>query len=233
MFMDICIMHILITAATLKEVQDTSNFFEEKKNEAQNIEIQIAVTGIGLMSTTFSLTKLIHEKRPDIIIQAGIAGCFSENKNNTVVSVSKDLVGDIGVCENDLFKNIFDLKLADKDDFPFNDGWLMNPYQKLLSIADCKTVHALSVNEITTDKKRIEWYQQKYAPFVESMEGAAFHYVCLQEKIPFLQLRSVSNYIGERNKSNWTMKDAIIALNEKLLLLIKKISDYDESYFRI
>jgi futalosine hydrolase len=233
MFMDICSMHILIIAATRTEIQDTSNFFDQRKIEAKNIDMRIAVTGIGLMTTTFSVTKLIAEKRPDIVIQAGIAGCFTENKNNVVISVSGDMVADIGVYENNLFKNIFDLKLADKNDFPFKDGWLINPYQKLISLADCSQERAVSVNEITTDKKRVEWYQQKYEPFVESMEGAAFHYVCLQEKIPFLQLRSVSNYIGERNKFNWTIKEAVTVLNEKIISLIKKISDYDESYFRI
>src|SRR5882724_10319005 len=226
-------MHILIIAATLKEIQDTGNFFDKKKRGVQNIYIQVAVTGIGLISTAYSLTKIINKKRPDIIIQTGIAGCFSENKKTSIVCVTRDVVADIGVFENNIFKNIFDLNLADKNDFPFADGWLVNPYQKLISVADCKQASAVSVNEITTDKKRIEWYQQKYEPFVESMEGAAFHYVCLQEKIPFLQLRSVSNDIGERDKSNWTINDAISILNEKIISLIKKISEYDESYFRI
>jgi futalosine hydrolase len=35
------------------------------------------------------------------------------------------------------------------------------------------------------------------------MEGAALHYTCLMEKIPFMQLRSISNYIAERDKSKW------------------------------
>ena len=52
------------------------------------------------------------------------------------------------------------------------------------------------------------------------MEGAALHYIGLQEKIPFLQIRSCSNYIAERNKKNWKMKDAIQQLNVELLKLV-------------
>jgi len=168
-----------------------------------------------------------------MIIQAGIAGCFRQNKNNTIVSIYKDVVADMGVAETNLFKDIFDLKLAGKNDLPFVDGRLVNPHQKLLSLAAFEQVNAVSVNEITTNKNRIDWYQQNYAPFVESMEGAAFHYVCLQEKIPFLQIRAVSNYIGERDKSKWTIKESIVALNEQLILLINKLTIYDEAYFRI
>ncbi len=48
------------------------------------------------------------------------------------------------------------------------------------------------------------------------MEGAALHYVCLQEQIPFVQIRSVSNYVGERDKTKWKMKEAIENLNTEL-----------------
>jgi futalosine hydrolase len=62
------------------------------------------------------------------------------------------------------------------------------------------------------------------------MEGAAFHYVCLLEKIPFLQLRSISNLIGERDKTKWKMEKAIQNLNENLISLLNKLCQYDETY---
>jgi futalosine hydrolase len=55
------------------------------------------------------------------------------------------------------------------------------------------------------------------------MEGAALHYVCLMEKIPFIQLRSVSNYIAERNKKNWNMKESIGNLNQALIKLLASL----------
>ncbi len=55
----------------------------------------------------------------------------------------------------------------------------------------------------------IQFYRDTFNPVTESMEGAALHYVCLMEKIPFLQIRSISNYIGERNKKKWDMMDSI------------------------
>ncbi len=233
MFTDICIMHILLIAATRNEIQGTLSFFEPKKNRAGNHELQIAITGIGLVSTAYSLTKHIYERRPDMVIQAGISGCFINNKNTAVFAVNEDVVADMLVRENDLFKNIFDLKLADRNAAPYTDGVLINPYRKLLSISAIGQVKAISVNEITTDKEKMEWYQQNFAPVVESMEGAALHFVCLQEKIPFLQIRAVSNYIGERDKSKWNIKESIHNLNEYLILLLNKLTIYDETYFRL
>ena len=53
------------------------------------------------------------------------------------------------------------------------------------------------------------------------MEGAAFHYVCLQQKINFLQIRGISNMVGERDKTKWKIKKAIENLNNELLKIIK------------
>jgi futalosine hydrolase len=66
----------------------------------------------------------------------------------------------------------------------------------------------------------IKFYRNVFDPAIESMEGAALHYVCLMENIPFLQIRSISNYIGERNKKKWDMMDSIVNLNKALIKTI-------------
>jgi futalosine hydrolase len=57
---------------------------------------------------------------------------------------------------------------------------------------------------------------------VETMEGAALHYVALQLNIPFLQVRSLSNFAGERDKKRWRMEEAIENLNKELERLLNK-----------
>jgi futalosine hydrolase len=55
------------------------------------------------------------------------------------------------------------------------------------------------------------------------MEGAALHFVALQENIPFLQMRSLSNFVGERDKGNWVMDIAIANLNIELERTLSKL----------
>jgi futalosine hydrolase len=216
-------MYILIIAATANEIQPASDYFKKKSDALKNREIEILLTGIGSVSTTYFLTRKIQSRRPDRIIQAGIAGCFEVKKLAEAVIVKEDSFADMGAREDAQFKDIFDLQLADKDAPPFRNGVLINPHENLLSLSPLDQVKAISVNEITTDKTRLAWYKQKYSPVVESMEGAAFHYVCLLEMIPFLQIRAVSNYIGERDKTKWKMREAIQVLNEKLIGLINSL----------
>jgi futalosine hydrolase len=213
-------MNFLIVAATALELSPFLNYYKvaEKKNT------DILITGIGLMATTYSLSKQIRIKRPDIIIQAGVAGCFDRQiPLGSVVLIKQDTIADESVIELKKLKTLFDLKLVPQDQPPYKKGWLVNPSSSLLKKSRLKMVKGISVNQITTDKKMIRFYKDHFAPSTESMEGAALHYVCLKENVPFLQVRSISNYIGERNKKNWNMKDSIINLNRELVRLTESL----------
>jgi futalosine hydrolase len=48
------------------------------------------------------------------------------------------------------------------------------------------------------------------------MEGATFFYICRGEKIPFLAIRAVSNYVEPRNRGKWNIPLALGNLAEKL-----------------
>jgi futalosine hydrolase len=225
---DICKMHFLITAATAFEIQPAIDFFQANRMKNYPYDISFLITGIGGVATAYSLTKEISRSRPHFILQAGIAGCFTNHALAETLLVREDFFADLGVHETDGYKNIFELGLAGKDNFPFSNGWLINPNEKLLNHLPLEKVKGVTVNEIATGNEKIEWYRQIYNAVVESMEGAAFHYVCLRESIPFLQIRSISNYAGERDKTKWKLNEAIEALNEKLILITAEIVKQDE-----
>lgn len=216
-------INCLIVAATPIEINPFISSIRNGDNRLGNIDVLI--TGIGLTATTWSLTRQFYLKRPDIVIQAGVGGCFDKNiPLGSVVIVKQEAIADQSVIELDQLKTLFDLKLVPQNQYPFSKGWLVNKNDILKKIK-LKKVKGISVNEITTSKQKVKFYQDTFNPVVESMEGAALHYVCLMEKVPFIQLRSVSNYIAERNKKNWNMKESIINLNTELKKLLLQITN--------
>lgn len=213
----------LIVAATSLEITPFLNYYRIPGNLSKKILADILVTGIGLTATTYSLTKQLTIKRPDLIIQAGVGGCFDTTiPLGSVVAVKQEAIADQSVVELNKLKTLFDLKLVPQDQYPFSKGWLINR-NEIVKKARLKKIKGISVNEITTSKLKMKFYKDSFNPVVESMEGAALHYVCLMEKIPFIQLRSISNYIAERNKKNWNMKESIINLNNELIRLLESL----------
>lgn len=211
---EICSMQILLIAATEMEIQE--------RVTANNIEVLI--TGVGIPSTIYRLQKRLHQKDYDLVIQAGIGGSFGkEPALEETVLVQQDTFGDLGTENEEEFCTLFDAKLADKDELPFTGGWLINTYE-LLEAFPYKKVKAVTVNKVSDDKLLTRQIQNAFHPHIESMEGAALHYVCLQEQIRFLQIRTISNCVGERSKAKWKLEGAVKNLNIELEKVIAHIT---------
>lgn len=188
-------------------------------------ELDILITGVGLMASTYAISRQIHLKRPDLVIQAGLAGSFDtlQYPIGSLVIVSKEWVADLGVKEGGEFRDLFDLGLVKPNQFPFKKGCLVNPGIKRLKEVGLPLVNGVTVNTITHSPSIAREYITRFQPAVESMEGAALHFTCLMEGLPFIQLRAVSNKVGERNKQKWDIPGAIDRLNKGLVYLIQSI----------
>lgn len=214
-------MRLLVCAATKFEIQSTLNFLENHPEIKKDTEV--LVTGVGLTAATYWLTKKILENKPPFVLQAGICGSLDEALDlGDMVVVENESIGDLGVMEKESFTSLFHLGFLGRNEEPWNNGKLSNNIH-LLRKTGFAIVDGVTINEITTNEERISFYKDHLRASIETMEGAALHYVCLSEKIPFLQLRSVSNYVGERNKSHWALTESITALNIELQRMLIKI----------
>ena len=218
-------MRVIITAATVAEWMPS--FLEMNHlytGESQRLKVQFHQSGVGMLASAVSITRMVLEDKPDLIIQVGIAGCFDASVAlGKVVVINEEALADMGVEEDGKWKDIFDLKLEKSSYHPFERRKLPNPWLSKFNLLKLPEVNAITINEISTNKERIQQLVKKYDPVIESMEGAALHYVCRESNIPFMQIRAISNYIGERNKANWKMKEAIENLNEVLLKYVDKL----------
>jgi len=209
--------NILVAAATAKEIAP----FIALIRTGKFTNVDIAISGIGLTACTYHLSRQLALKKYDLVIQAGVAGSFDlNNPPGNVVAVKQDAIADQSVVELKKLKTLFDLALVPQDQYPYKNGWLINPHREILKKTKLKIVKGISVNQISTSRQMIRFYREMFDPVTESMEGAALHYVCLMENVPFLQIRSISNHIGERNKKKWDMMDSINNLNNVLMRII-------------
>ena len=209
-------MRILLTAATPNEIELFINTYSN---------VDILVTGVGIPATMYHLQKRLYKGDYDFVIQAGIAGSFTnELVLGETVLIKQDTFGDLGAEEKRIFTPYFNSGLINGREFPFANGWLINatPLPKNITL---KSVKAVTVNKVSDSYLQKIQIMDAFDPQIESMEGAALHYVCLQEEISFLQIRAVSNYVGERDKSKWKIKEAFENLNTALTALIQQLKD--------
>jgi futalosine hydrolase len=214
-------MNLLIVAATDAEIGPLNEYFRSAALPS-HIGGGIIITGVGMTNTAYELTKHLQTNRYDLVLQVGVAGSYVKRLAlGDVVFITCDQYGDLGAEDHDDYLDIFEMGLIDKNASPYIIGKLITPLLPIHNKITLPKVTALTVNTVSGSERTIAARHHKYHCDLESMEGAALHYVCLKEKVPFAQVRSISNYVTPRDRSQWQMKDAIINLNKWIIEFIE------------
>ncbi|MFA5552354.1 MAG: futalosine hydrolase [Trueperaceae bacterium] len=71
--------------------------------------------------------------------------------------------------------------------------------------------HFGTAEAVTADAATARLLTARHGVAVESMEGAAVAQVAAALHVPLYQVRGVSNLVGDRDKSNWRVADAVTA----------------------
>lgn len=224
-------MKVLIVAATRMEIEPLWNYLDVHFQQKEvghffntSNQIKILITGVGQAQMAYALGVAGAKEQHDLWLNAGIAGAYHSGLAlGEVVSVQSQTFGDLGVEEADgRFLDAHEINLIPKDDFPFSEGKLLHP--SFQSFSAYQAVHGLTVNRVTGTPQSIQAIRAKYPEAdIETMEGAAFFYAALLQRVAFMELKSISNYVEPRNKSNWVMGLAIRRLNEQLINLFQPL----------
>jgi futalosine hydrolase len=200
-------MKILIIVATENEIQPFLG-----SNIHKSYPIDILVTGVGMVSTAYFLTKKVKENTYSLLLNVGIAGSFHENVPlGTVVRVKEDCFCELGAQNDNEFLTLKELNLGE---IHFQDN--SETFNSLPSINNMQAVNGITVNRVHGKESSIKQIIKQFSPDTESMEGASVFYIAEQEQIPSLQIRAISNLVEKRNKANWNIPLAIKNLNDWL-----------------
>jgi futalosine hydrolase len=226
-------MKILLVAASNSEVKllrDKLTFVSRIYNNLHNyrlgtLEIDILVTGHGSIFMAYHLTRAIHTFSYDLAINLGIAGSFDYFLElGFVVNVVQDQFADLGFEEKDSFFTLGEKELLNEDSFPFTGELLRSLGNfEIDAVESLIPVKAITVNTLHGNQENIQKIKNKFKCEIETMSGASFFFVCLMEKIPFLQIRGVSYFIEIRKVDNWNLTLAIGNLTAVVLEILEEL----------
>jgi len=226
-------MKILIVAATDLEIRPLLHHLLKIRKDNRwmglyrlgKLEIDVLITGIGMVHTAFHLGKTLTMKRYDIAINAGIAGVYDFTMElGKVVHVTRECITELGTREEEKSLTFYKLDLTDPDVFPYRSGFLFNEkWPDIPALRDLPRLTGNTVNQIHSTPEILNALMLQYPAEVETMEGAAFLYGCLVEGIPCAQIRSFSNYVQESDKSRWNIHLAVENLNKTVIKILQEL----------
>jgi len=225
-------MKLLIIAATKKELGKFPDLLVGRQQDDGLLhgallghEIRCLITGVGSVATAMKLGQHLATNAYDLVINAGIAGAFPAGvRIGETVLVGTEVFGDLGVEDgNGNFLDLFEVGLLDADEFPYEHGVLNCNFPDPL-VFGLPIVKGLTVNCVHGSRNSIHRILEKYHVEVESMEGAAVFYTCLELGVVCLQIRSISNIVESRNRENWDIPLAIDHLEISLRSILSTLS---------
>lgn len=214
----ICAMSI--EAETLKQKLENVNVVEILNKTFYtgtigNNKIVLVICGIGKVSAGITTALLIEHFKPNLIINSGIAGGFSKKLNTLDLVVSKkvayydvDLLADNE--EYGKFPNLPKYFMTDEEVIKSLDKNNISYYHGLIITADT----------FASDRNRIDnlvklHYQGEEVLAVD-MESAAVGQVCFTNNVPFINLRVISDVIGEESQLSTYYNFAETAANKSV-----------------
>lgn len=182
--------------------------------------VRLLVSGPGMANTVQGLTAAIEKDRPALILQTGCGGGFSQAGiqigDVAIASMETDVHLGLERQGPDATPGALPFPVIQK---PGQE--LFNQYPVALEIGNAaaqslKTaavavgvkVHMgpfVTVATVTTTSARSDQLHRHFGALIENMEGAGAAHVAALYDLPFLEIRAVSNRVGDRDKRRWNL----------------------------
>ena len=183
----------------------------------KNSNCEICICGFGPIVSGIRTTQLIAEHSPKQVLLTGIAGALDLR-----IPVGTSIEFDMAIC--------FGIGAGSGDDFisASEMGWSQWPDAPQISdsirlcddnVAAC--VPLLTCCSASANEHDVQLRLKKHPNAVaEDMEGFSVATACRFTGIPARIVRGISNRAGDRNKENWRVRDAMLAVEKSLLKVL-------------
>ena len=215
--------HLIIAATVgeldpLRAVLEDSRYYPLRLGGAVNgclhrVPVVLAWLGVGKVNTAAGLALAAREIEPTLVVQLGIGGAFPGSRLETgeVAVASNEVHLDSGVRSVDGFSDMEALgfPLLSSPELLYNRIPVDERLSSELAADGHPRVPFGTAEAVTGDARLADELSRRHGVAVESMEGAAAAQVSLALGLPFAEVRGVSNPVGERDKANWRIAEAV------------------------
>ncbi|MFF8670260.1 futalosine hydrolase [Streptomyces sp. NPDC015242] len=184
------------------------------------VRADLVAGGVGpaasAASTATALTAAAARGEPyDLVVSAGIAGGFAPVAAlGSVVVADQVIAADLGADSPDGFLPVDALGFG-------TTAHTCAPHLAAAVARGLGAVHApvLTVSTATGTAERAAVLRERHGAVAEAMEGFGAAEAAAGHGTPFLEIRTISNAVGLRDRSAWRVPEALAALRDTFAVL--------------
>ncbi|MDR9503923.1 futalosine hydrolase [Brevibacillus agri] len=182
----------------------------------EDARFTVAVGGVGPASAAASTARALAKAQYDLVVCAGICGGFVGRTEVGSIAVASEIVcADLGAETPDGFCSVDELGFGSAR-VPVA-GELAERVERAMQKAGLPVGRGpiLTLSTVTGTAETAQALADRMPEaLAEAMEGYGVAVAAHAAGVPVLEIRTVSNAIGPRDKSAWRIKDALEALRK-------------------
>lgn len=179
----------------------------------------LLVAGIGPAAAAAGTATALALGQYDVCLSLGICGAFRGTADIGDVVVATELVAaDLGADSPGGFLTVGALGW-DEDTAPVDAALLRSVAGRLGTVV---TGPVLTVSTVTGTRARADELAGRHGPVAEAMEGWGVVAAARPRGLPVLEVRTVSNLVGDRDTATWDFPAAFAALTRVGALLLEE-----------
>jgi len=157
----------------------------------------VLACGVGPVEAAIAVARMLATKHYDIVINAGIAGAFpGRARVGDALLIASETLADFGLEGGGPMSLPGGAVLVERADA---DADLV----ARCTSPELRCGTGLTVAQVTTTKQTGTRLASRYDADVESMEGFSVLRAAADAGVPALEVRGISNYVGDRASSEW------------------------------
>ena len=177
-------------------------------------KFDVVVSGVGPIAAAAVTTITLANKTYDLVISVGIGGGFhGQAELGSLVVASEIIVADLGVMTSVGFVSLDELGFGSTRFVVDSELALRVTEALLLTGLPVHNGPILTVSTITgTSEMAMDRAVRIPGALAEGMEGYGVAMAAHQFGVPVLEIRSISNEVGPRDRAAWRIEEALSAL---------------------
>lgn len=174
--------------------------------------IDVKLAGVGPISAGIQTAKALTSDEYDLVLNMGIAGGFADKAEVGSLVIANEIVSaDLGAESPEGFITLDELGFGESTRVKTDSDLV----QILLESIKAENIPVQAGNILTlstvtgTAETTAKLQQREPGALAEAMEGYGVAMAAKEFDLPVLEIRSISNPIGPRDRSAWRIKDAL------------------------